>query len=95
MPEEICHGFGDSCGDEAQVKNREAEEEEVYGDVEAVVTGCGGDDEAVTQEGKQVDAQEETDVQELQLPRICECQEDELGDGAAIGHLLPLGTGTH
>ncbi|KAK4805990.1 hypothetical protein QYF61_006967 [Mycteria americana] len=87
------HGFGDSGRDGAQVKNRELEEEEVHGGVEAVVAGYGGDDEAVAQEGSQVDAQEEPEVQELQLPRVCKCQEEELGDGAAVGHLLPSGHG--
>ena len=32
-------------------------------------------------------------MQELQLPRVCKCQEEELGDGAAVGHQLPLGMG--
>jgi len=59
--------------------------------VEAVVTAYGGDDEAIAQEGSQVDAQEEAEVQELQLPCVCKCQEEELCDGAAVGHLLPLG----
>ncbi|KAK4806054.1 hypothetical protein QYF61_007031, partial [Mycteria americana] len=86
----IRHGFGDSGGDGAQVEEGEVEEEEVHGAVEAVVTGYGSDDEAVAQEGSQVDAQEEPEVQELQLPCVCKCQEEELGDGAAIRHLLPL-----
>ncbi|KAK4806015.1 hypothetical protein QYF61_006992 [Mycteria americana] len=93
FPEGICHGFGDSGGDGAQVKNREVEEEEVHGGVEAVVAGHGGDDEAVAQEGSQVDAQEEPEVQELQLPRVCKCQEEELGGGAAVGHLFTLSKG--
>ncbi|KAK4805991.1 hypothetical protein QYF61_006968, partial [Mycteria americana] len=63
----IGHGFGESGGKASKVKNREVEEEEVHGGVEAVVTGYGGDDEAVAQEGSQVDAQEEPEVQELQL----------------------------
>ncbi|KAK4805228.1 hypothetical protein QYF61_000165 [Mycteria americana] len=91
VPQGIGHGFGDSGGDGAQVKDREAEEEEVHGGVEAVVTGYGGDDEAVAQESSQVDAQEEPEVQELQLPCVCKCQEEELGDGAAVARLLPLG----
>ncbi|KAK4805227.1 hypothetical protein QYF61_000164 [Mycteria americana] len=91
VPQRVGHGFGDSGGDGAQVKNREVEEEEVHGGVEAVVAGYGSDDEAVAQEGSQVDAQEEPEVQELQLPCVCKCQEEELGDGADVGHLLPLG----
>ncbi|KAK4806612.1 hypothetical protein QYF61_013867 [Mycteria americana] len=94
VPEGIGHGFGDSSGDGAQVKEGEVEEEEVHGGVEAAVTGYGGDDEAVAQEGSQVDAQEEPEVQELQLPCVREWQEEELGDGAAVGHLLPQGMGT-
>ncbi|KAK4806640.1 hypothetical protein QYF61_022946 [Mycteria americana] len=94
VPEGIGHGFGDSGRDGAQVKEGEVEEEEVHGGVEAAVTGYGGDDEAVAQEGSQVDAQEEPEVQELQLPCVREWQEEELGDGAAVGHLLPQGMGT-
>jgi len=90
VPEGIGHGFGDSGGDGAQVEEGEVEEEEVHGGVEAVVTGYGSDDEAIAQECSQVDGQEEPEVQELQLPRVCESQEEEVGDGAAIGHLLPL-----
>ncbi|KAK4805983.1 hypothetical protein QYF61_006960, partial [Mycteria americana] len=78
VPQRIGHGFGDSGGNGSKVKNRELEEEEVHGGVEAVVAGYGGDDEAVAQEGSQVDAQEEPEVQELQLPRVCKCQEEEL-----------------
>jgi len=58
--------------------------------MQAVVTGYGSDDEAVSQEGSQVDAQEEPEGQVLQLLCVCECQEEELGDGAAVGHLLFL-----
>jgi len=94
VPEGTGHGFGDSGGDGGQVKDGEVEEEEVHGGVEAVVTGYGSDDEAIAQDGSQVDAQEEPEVQELQLPRVCECQEEELGDGAAVGHLLPLHRGS-
>ncbi|KAK4805999.1 hypothetical protein QYF61_006976 [Mycteria americana] len=91
VPQGIGHGFGDSGGDGAQVKNREVEEEEVHGGVEAVVAGYSGDDEAIAQEGSQVDAQEEPEVQEMQLPPcVHERQEEELGDGAAVGHLLSL-----
>ncbi|KAK4806037.1 hypothetical protein QYF61_007014 [Mycteria americana] len=90
VPQGIGHGFGDSGGDGAQVKNREVEEEEVHGGVEAVVTGYSSDDEAIAQEGSQVHAQEEPEVQELQLPCVCKCQEEELGGGAAVGHLLSL-----
>ena len=59
--------------------------------MEAVVAGYGGEDEAVAQEGSQVDAQEEPEVQELQLARVCECQQDELAHRAAVGHFLNLG----
>ncbi|KAK4806049.1 hypothetical protein QYF61_007026 [Mycteria americana] len=90
VPQGIGHGFGDSGGDGAQVKNREVEEEEVHGGVEAVVASYSSNDEAVAQEGSQVDAQEEPEVEELQLPCVCKCQEEELGDGAAVGHLLSL-----
>jgi len=93
VPEGIGHGFGESGGDGAQVKKREVEEEKVHGAAEAVVTGYGSDDEAVAQEGSQVDGQEEPEVQELQLPCVCKCKEKELGDGAAVGHLLHLGMG--
>ncbi|KAK4805998.1 hypothetical protein QYF61_006975 [Mycteria americana] len=87
----IGHGFGDSGGDGAQVKNREVEEEEVHGGVEAVVTGYSSDDEAIAQDDSHVDAQEEPEVQELQIPPcVHERQEEELGDGAAVGHLLTL-----
>jgi len=59
--------------------------------VQAVVAGYGCADEAVAQEGSQVDAQQEPEVQELQLPRVCQRQEEELADGAAVGHLVLLG----
>ncbi|XP_009460939.1 PREDICTED: olfactory receptor 14A16-like [Nipponia nippon] len=49
-----------------------------------VVAGYGGDDEGIAQEGSQVDAQEEPEVQELQLPPVCECQEEELGSRACV-----------
>jgi len=88
IPQGIGHGFWDSGGDAAQVKEGEVEQEKVHGVVEAVVTGNGSDDEAVAQEGSQVDAQEEPEGQELQLPCVCECQEEEFSDGAAVGHLL-------
>jgi len=94
VPEGIGHGFRDSGGDGVQVEDGEVEEEEVHGGVEVVVTGYGGYDEAVAEEGSQVDGQEEPEVQELQLPGVCKCQEEELGDGAAIGHLLSLRTGS-
>jgi len=90
VPEATGHGFGDSGGDGTQVKEGEIEEEEVHGGVEVVVAGYGSDDEAIAQDGSQVDAQEEPEGQELQLLCVCECQEEELGDGAAVGHLLPL-----
>jgi len=91
VPEGIGHGFGESGRDRAQVNEGEVEEEEVHGGVEVVVKGYGGDDEAIAEEGSQVDGQEEPEVQELQLPCVCECQEEEPGDVAAVGHLLPLG----
>jgi len=59
-----------------------------------LVAGYDSDDEAIAEEGSQVDGQEEPEVQELQLPGVCKCQEEEVGDGAAVGHLLPLGMGT-
>jgi len=40
------------------------------------------------------DAQQEPEVQELQLPRVSQCQEEELTDGTAVGHLVLLGTRT-
>ena len=61
---------------------------EVQGGVQAAVAGYGCADEAVAQEGSQVDVQEETEVQELQLPCVCQRQQEELTDGAAVGHLL-------
>ncbi|KAK4805349.1 hypothetical protein QYF61_003434 [Mycteria americana] len=93
VPQGIGHGFGDSGGDGAQVEEGEVEEEEVHGGVEAVVAGYGGDNEAIAQEGSQVDAQEEPEVQELQLlPCVHERQEEELGSGAAVlgSHLFGL-----
>ena len=95
MPEGIGHGFGESGGDAAQVEEGEVEEEEVHGGVQAVVAGYGCADEAVAQEGSQVDAQQEPEVQELQLPRVCQRQEEELADGAAVGHLPLLGMANH
>ena len=90
IPQGIGHGFWDSGGDAAQVKEGEVEEEEVHGSVEVMVAGYGSDGETVGQEGSQVDAKEEPEVQELQLLCVCECQEEEVGDGAAVGHLLLL-----
>jgi len=84
VPEGTGHGFGESGEDGAKVEDGEVEEEEVHGSVEVVVTGYGGDDEAVAQEGSQVDGQKEPQVQELQLPCVCVCQEEEVGDGAAV-----------
>ena len=46
--------------------------------VEAVIAGYSGEDGAVAQEGSQVDAQEEPEVQELQLACVCKCQQEEL-----------------
>ena len=54
------------------------------GGVQVVFAGYGCADEAVAQEGSQVDAQEEPEVQELQLPCVCQCQEEKLTDGAAV-----------
>lgn len=48
------------------------------------------DDMSIAQKHSQVDAEEEPDVQELQLPRVCKWQEEELGDGDATGHLFHL-----
>ena len=94
VPERIGHGFGQSGGDGSQVKEGEVEEKEVHGGVEAVVAGYGGEDEAVAQEGSQVDAQEEPEVQELQLACVCEWQEEELAHRSAVGHFLVLGMGS-
>ena len=91
VPNSVVHGFGDSGGDGGHVEEREVEEEEVHGVLEAVVAGYGGDDEAIAEEGSQVDGQKEPEVQELHLPYVCKCQEEELAAGAAVGHLLPLG----
>jgi len=52
--------------------------------VEVVVAGYDGDDETIAQEGSQVDAQEDPEVQELQLLGVCKCWEEELGGGAAV-----------
>jgi len=51
-----------------------------------VVAGDGGGDEAIAQESSLADAQEEPEVQELQLLGVCKRQEEELGGGAAVGH---------
>ncbi|KAI6062097.1 Olfactory receptor 14J1-like protein [Aix galericulata] len=71
----IGHSFRDSGRDAAQVKEGEVEEEEVHGGVKMVVADYSGEDEAVAQEGSQVDAQEEPEVEELQLPstRATQC----------------------
>ena len=76
------------------IREGQVAEEEVHGGVQAVVAGYGCADEAVAQEGSQVDAQQEPEVQGLQLPRVCQRQEEELADGAAVGHLVLLGTRT-
>ncbi|RMB97427.1 hypothetical protein DUI87_26038 [Hirundo rustica rustica] len=44
----------------------------------------------LAQEGSQGDAQEEAEVQELQLPCVCQCQQEEVADGAAVGHFITL-----
>ena len=49
------------------------------------------DDEAISQEGSQVDAQEEPELQEPQLPHVGKCQKEELSDRAAAGNQLPPG----
>ncbi|RMB89403.1 hypothetical protein DUI87_34194 [Hirundo rustica rustica] len=90
VPEGIVHGFGDSGADGAQVGEGQVEQGEEHGRVQVVATGYGADDEADGQEGSQGDAQEEAEVQELQLPRVCQCQQEEVADGAAVGHLLWL-----
>ena len=90
VPDGIGHGFGHSGRDGGQVKNREVEEEVVHGGVEVLVAGYDSDDEAIAEEGSQVDGQEEPEVQELHLRRVCECQEHEISDSAAIGHFVPL-----
>ena len=61
----------ESGGDGAQAEEGEVEEEEVHGGMRVVVTGDGGDDEAIAQEGSQGDGQEEPEVPELQLPLFC------------------------
>ncbi|RMC02475.1 hypothetical protein DUI87_20869 [Hirundo rustica rustica] len=94
VPEGIVHGFGDSGADGAQVGEGQVEQGEEHGRVQVVATGYGADDEADGQEGSQGDAQEEAEVQELQLPRVCQCQQEEVADGAAVGHLLWLAMGT-
>ncbi|WP_187790433.1 hypothetical protein [Salmonella sp. S093_02758] len=74
-----------------QPSEGQVEQEEEPGGVQVVATGYGADDEAVAQEGSQGDAPEEAEVQELQLPRVCQWQQEEVADGAAVGHLLSLG----
>ena len=59
-----------------------------------VVAGYGGYDEAVAEEGSQVDGQEEPEGQELQLPGVCKCQEEEADDGSAFGQMFPVGMGS-
>jgi len=59
-----------------------------------VVAGYGGDDEAIAEEGSQVDAQEEPEGQELQLPGVCKHQEEEADDGSAVGQMFPVGMGS-
>jgi len=71
VPEGVGHVFGQSGQDVAQVEEGEVEEEEVCGGVQAVVAGYGCADEAVAQEGSQADAQEEPEVQKLQLLCVC------------------------
>lgn len=84
VPEGIGHGFGGGGGGAAQVEEDKVEEEEVHGGVRVVVAGCGCADGAVAREGGRVDARGEPGVRELQLPCVCECQEEELTDGAAV-----------
>ncbi|RMB97050.1 hypothetical protein DUI87_26498 [Hirundo rustica rustica] len=94
VPEGIVHGSGGSGADGAQVSEGQVEQEEEQGRMQVVAAGYSADDEAVAQEGSQGDAQEEAEVQELQLPRVCQCQQEEVADGAAVGHLLWLAMGT-
>ncbi|RMC03708.1 hypothetical protein DUI87_19700 [Hirundo rustica rustica] len=94
VPEGIVRGFGDSGADGAEVGEGQVEQEEEHGRVQVVAIGCGADDEAVAQEGSQGDAQEDAGVQELLLPCVCQCQQEEVADGAAIGHLRWLAMGT-
>ena len=85
-PEGIVHGLGDSGADGAQVSEGQAEDEADHGAVQVLAAGSGADDEAAAQEGSQGDAQEEAEVQEMQLPRVCQWQQEEVADGAAVGH---------
>jgi len=94
VPDGIGHGFGHSDRDGGQVKNREVEEEVVHGSVEVLVAGYDSDDEAIAEEGSQVDGQEEPEGQELHLRRVCECQEEEADDGSAFGQMFPVGMGS-
>ena len=84
------HGLGDSGADGAQVAEGQVEQEEEHGAVQVLAAGSGADDEAAAQEGSQEDAQEEAEVQELQLPRVCQWQQEEGADGAAVAHFEPL-----
>jgi len=93
IPERIGHVFRESIGDGAQVEEGEVDEEDVHGCVQAVVACYSGDDEAIAQQGSQVDAQEEPEEQELQLLGVCKCQEEEIRHRAAIGRLVRLCTG--
>ncbi|TRZ08826.1 hypothetical protein HGM15179_018283 [Zosterops borbonicus] len=94
VPEGIVHGFGDSGADGGQVAEGQVEQEEEHGAVQVVATGHGTDGETVAQEGSQGDAQEEAEVQELQLLHVCQCQQEEVAEEAAVGHLLCLHMGT-
>jgi len=49
VPQQVGHGFGESGGDRAQVKEGEVKEEEVHGSMEVVVAGYGSDDEDIAQ----------------------------------------------
>ena len=80
----LAMALGGGGGGAAQVEEDKVEEEEVHGGVRVVVAGCGCADGAVARGGGRVDARGEPGVRELQLPCVCECQEEELTDGAAV-----------
>ncbi|RMB90764.1 hypothetical protein DUI87_32830 [Hirundo rustica rustica] len=92
---ELCMALGTVVQTEPRSVRARLSRKQEHGRVQVVATGYGADDEAVAQEGSQGDAQEEAEVQELQLPCVCQCQQKEVADGvAAVGHLLWLHIGT-